>query len=66
MERSNNLKEDDIMEEKKTLKERVSEAKQKAKDFWQEHKAAIIVGAISVGTTVAGIVALKKACDSCP
>lgn len=54
------------MKEKKTFKERVSEAKQKAKDFWEEHKTAIIVGAISVGTTVAGIVALKKASDSCP
>ena len=54
------------MKEKKTFKERVSEAKQKAKDFWEEHKTAIIVGAISVGTTVASIVALKKAGDSCP
>lgn len=49
------------MEEKKTLKERVSEAKQKVKDFWEENKQDIILGAVGVGVAIAGVVAFKRA-----
>lgn len=47
--------------EKKTLKERFEEGKQKAKNFWEEHKATIIKGAVATAVTVGGIALFKKA-----
>ena len=47
--------------EKKTLKERFEEGKQKAKTFWEEHKVAIIKGAVATAVTVGGIALFKKA-----
>ena len=54
----------DEKKEKKTLKERVSEAKRKTKEFWEEHKVAIIKGAVATAVTVGGIVLFKKASDA--
>lgn len=50
--------------EKKTLKERIEEGKQKAKTFWEEHKVAIIKGAVATAVTVGGIVLFKKASNA--
>ena len=47
--------------EKKTFKERTTEAKAKAKQFWEDHKVTIIKGAIGAATIVAGYVFIKKA-----
>lgn len=54
----------DEKNEKKTLKERVLEAKRKTKEFWEEHKVAIIKGAVATAVTVRGIVLFKKASDA--
>lgn len=54
----------DEKNEKKTLKERFEDGKQKAKTFWEEHKVAIIKGAVATAVTVGGIVLFKKASDA--
>ena len=54
----------DEKKEKKTFKEKVSEAKDKAKTFIVEHKSDLIKIAIGTTVTVGGIVLFKKAADS--
>ena len=44
----------DEKNEKKTLKERFEEGKQKAKIFWEEHKVAIIKGAVQESIECSG------------
>lgn len=51
-------------QEKKTFKEKVSEAKDKTKNFIIEHKGALIKIAIGAATAVGGFVLFKKAADA--
>lgn len=51
-------------QEKKTFKEKVSEAKDKTKNFIIEHKGALIKIAIGTATAVGGFVLFKKAADA--